>query len=185
MWLIGRKSSGRLVLGSTFGPLGELQSLEVCCDVIEGVVRTRLEDLAWLTFMSEVSLFASTSFFSPADALVFCTKAVVQGLCFLPPCTVALQGIASVVAAGAPQEMGVVGGVDGVAGIRGDGFQVGLLRCHQILPRQPQEACVATQCLGVLRLRPRRPLEVVFRPVTWPSPNTILVQCNLLCIIFS
>ncbi|RWW82697.1 hypothetical protein BHE74_00008828 [Ensete ventricosum] len=70
---------GRLILESTFGPLGELQSLEVCCDVIEGVVRTRLEDLAWLTFMSEVSLFASTSFFSPADALVFCTKAVVQG----------------------------------------------------------------------------------------------------------
>ncbi|RRT85780.1 hypothetical protein B296_00004778 [Ensete ventricosum] len=49
--------------------------------VHKGVVRTRLEDLAWLTFMSEVSLFASTSFFSPADAPVFdaYTKAVVQG----------------------------------------------------------------------------------------------------------
>ncbi|RWW12076.1 hypothetical protein BHE74_00048790, partial [Ensete ventricosum] len=70
------------------------------------------------------------------------------------------------VAAGVPQEAGVVGVVDAVAGIRVDCFQVGLLRGLKVLPGQPQEARVPTQCLRVRRLQPRCLLEVVLRPVT-------------------
>lgn len=86
-----------------------------------------------------------------------------------------VQGIAGVLAARVPQEMGVVGGVEGVARIGVDGFQVGLLRRLKVLPRQPQESRVPTQRLRVRWHRLRRPLEVVLRPVTPPKQLYIIM----------
>ncbi|RZS21483.1 hypothetical protein BHM03_00054131 [Ensete ventricosum] len=53
----------------------------VCCDVLEGVVHPWLEDLAWLTFVSKTSLFASAFFRSPTYAPIFnaFTKVMIGG----------------------------------------------------------------------------------------------------------
>ncbi|RWW06962.1 hypothetical protein GW17_00029676 [Ensete ventricosum] len=73
-------SSGRRLVGQGtkwsshaniyFWSLGELQSLGVYCDVLGGVVHTQSEDLTWLTYMSEASLFTSLSFRSLDDIVV-------------------------------------------------------------------------------------------------------------------
>ncbi|RWW84113.1 hypothetical protein BHE74_00007292 [Ensete ventricosum] len=79
--LVGRKTRWSTRAGVYFWSSGELQPFEVCCDVLEGVVRPQSEDLTWLTYMSKASLFASASFCSPTDAPVIdaYTKAVVKG----------------------------------------------------------------------------------------------------------